>query len=236
MPVFDHPLQDATTAATLNRQLEHRSADEIVQWATQEFRGQIALTCSFGGPSGMVLLDLALRHDRDIPVLVLDTGLLFPETDALVIAIEQHYGISVQRVRPSLTLAQQANLHGAELYNHNPDQCCKIRKVEPLNQALKPFGAWMTALRRDQNPTRANTPIASWNERQQLVKICPLAQWSERETWRYIHANGVPYNSLLDNGFTSLGCTPCTQRPLSADDARSGRWVGFAKTECGLHL
>lgn len=234
MPIVDHKL-DAAEIAELNQEFSRASAAEIVRWAIDHYRDQLALTCSFGGSSGMALLDLALQYDPTLPVLVLDTELLFSETYALIDNIEKHYGISVQRIRPALSLEQQSALYGSRLYATDPDRCCQIRKVDTLNTALEPYAAWLTALRRDQSAHRANTPFVSWNERYGLLKICPLAQWSEKDVWRYLHEHSIPYNTLLDQGYSSLGCAPCTQRPLS-DDARSGRWVGFKKTECGLHL
>ena len=224
----------STDFTHLNSVLEPASPAEIIRWATATYAPNLALTCSFGGSSGMVLLDLLLRVNRDIPVLVLDTDVLFDETYRLIDTVERHYGIAVQRIRPTLSLEQQAAQHGPDLHAHEPDRCCAIRKVEPLARALKPYAAWMTALRRDQSSTRASTPVVSWNTKHNLVKICPLATWTDRDVWRYINEHGVPYNPLLDQGYASLGCHTCTSHPLNGDP-RSGRWVGFAKTECGLH-
>ncbi|MFD3163485.1 MULTISPECIES: phosphoadenylyl-sulfate reductase [Herpetosiphon] len=227
------PSREALTA--LDTQLTSQTPQAIVRWAIDHYFPNLALTCSFGGSSGMVLLDMALKIEPNLPVLVLDTGLLFSETYALVEQIEKHYGITVQYSRPTQTVAEQAATHGPELWGTNPDLCCKLRKVEPLKNVLAPYDAWLTALRRDQSSTRANTPVVSWNDKHQLVKICPLALWTERDIWRYIHANGVPYNPLLDQGYTSLGCHTCTSHPVNGDP-RSGRWAGFNKTECGLHI
>lgn len=226
---------DTADLERLSCSLEQTSAAAITAWAATTYAPKLALTCSFGGASGMVLLDLLLRVDREVPVLVLDTDVLFAETYQLVDTIERHYGIAVQRIRPTLSLEQQALTYGDELYAHDPDRCCGLRKVEPLARALKPYDAWLTALRRDQSPTRAATPIASWNAKHGLVKICPLATWTERDIWRYINEHQVPYNPLLDQGYTSLGCHTCTRHPVNGDP-RSGRWAGFAKTECGLHV
>lgn len=234
MAVSLSPAVDPASLAELNAQFEHQDATSVVRWAARTWAPDLALTCSFGGSSGMVLLDLALREDADIPVLVLDTDLLFAETYALIEQIERHYRINVQRVRPGLSLDEQARLHGPALHERDPDACCGLRKVAPLAAALHPYAAWLTAVRRDQSATRAATPIVSWNAKHSLVKICPLATWAERDVWRYLHANKVPYNPLLDQGYTSLGCRTCTRLP-NGDDPRSGRWAGFAKTECGLH-
>lgn len=225
----------APDLTSISTRFEDASAATITRWAIHHYAPNLALTCSFGGASGMALLDIALRVDRTIPVVVIDTGLLFADTYTLIEAIERHYGIAVQRVRPGLALDEQARLHGPDLHRYNPDLCCTLRKVETLGTALNPYDAWLTALRRDQSASRAATPLVSWNSRHQLVKVCPLATWTERDVWRYVQANGVPYNPLLDQGYSSLGCHTCTTLP-NGDDPRSGRWAGFAKTECGLHV
>lgn len=234
MSVVSQYLNDQAPVQTLNHDFESASVTTIIDWAVTQFAPHLALTCSFGGASGMVLLDLVLRQYPEIPVLVLDTDLLFAETYALIDLVEARYQIRVQRVRAALSLEQQAVAYGTNLYASAPERCCQLRKVEPLAHALAPYHGWLTAIRRDQSPTRATTPIVSWNAKHELVKICPLATWTEREIWQYIHAHQLPYNPLLDQGYTSLGCYPCTHRPINADP-RSGRWVGFAKTECGLH-
>ena len=219
----------------VNQHLNNATAETIVQWAVDQFGAKLALTCSFGGPSGMVLLDMLMKIDRSIPVLVLDTALLFGDTYALIDAVERRYGIMVQKVRPGLSLQAQTEHHGPNLYARDPDRCCQLRKVEPLAQVLQYFDGWLTGLRRDQSASRADTPIVSWNTRHQLVKVSPLATWTEREVWRYIHTHKLPYNILLDRGYTSIGCHTCTSHP-SSDDPRSGRWAGFSKNECGLHV
>jgi phosphoadenosine phosphosulfate reductase len=161
--------------------------------------------------------------------------LLFPETYALAEEAAQRYGISITRRRPALTLEAQERQEGAGLFARDPDRCCELRKVAPLADALRPYQAWVSGIRRDQTSARATTRMLHWSERHQLVKISPLAFWSERDVWRYIHAHDVPYNPLLDHGYPSLGCAPCTRRSAAADP-RAGRWTGFAKVECGIHL
>lgn len=229
------PVWDADELNAVNLRLRDRSAEQVLEWATAHFGRQIVLTCSFGGASGMVLLDMVSRLGRGTPVVFLDTDLLFPETYALAEAAARRYGVKIERRHPAQTLAEQERLEGPQLYSHDPDRCCGIRKVAPLADALRPYRAWISGIRRDQSSTRAGTELVQWSARHNLVKINPLAYWTERDVWRYIQANNVPYNSLLDQGYPSLGCAPCT-RPAGAEgDMRSGRWAGFAKTECGIH-
>jgi phosphoadenosine phosphosulfate reductase len=218
----------------LNRRFEDRPPELALAWAIENFMPRIVLSCSFGGPTGMVLLDMALRIDTRLPIAIIDTGVLFPETYAVAEQVEQRYGISLDYVRPGLTLDQQAAMHGPELWASDPDACCKIRKVEPLGRALAGKLAWITGVRRDQSKSRSTTRVIEWGSRYGLLKINPLVGWTEREVWAYIVEHNVPYNPLLDQGYKSLGCVPCT-RHSSGDDPRSGRWAGFSKTECGIH-
>lgn len=225
----------AAELAQMNAQFRDRSAEELIDWATAQFGDRIALTCSFSGPSGMVLLDMVARLGRGTPVIFLDTDLLFPETYALAEAAARRYGVPIQWRHPALTLDEQARQHSPRLYEHSPDSCCAIRKVAPLAEALRPYEAWISGIRRDQSATRATTDLVQWSTRHGLLKLNPLAFWSERQVWSYIAAHEVPYNPLLDQGYPSIGCMPCT-RPAGAGDSRAGRWTGFAKTECGIHL
>ena len=218
----------------LNKHFQNQPPEALLTWAAQTFLPRLALTCSFSGPSGMVLLDMVARSGLNITVIFLDTDLLFPETYDLAALAEQRYGIPIQRRRPALSLEEQDRQEGSHLYSRDPDRCCHLRKVTPLAETLRDYDAWISGIRRDQSNTRATVHLLEWNTRHNLVKINPLAFWSDRQVWTYIHTHRVPYNPLLDQGYPSIGCIPCT-RPASADDPRAGRWVGFAKTECGLH-
>jgi phosphoadenosine phosphosulfate reductase len=218
----------------LNEHFQNQPPEALLTWATQTFHPRLALTCSFSGPSGMVLLDMVVRSGLDMTVIFLDTDLLFPETYELAALAEQRYGIPIQRRRPALSLEEQDRQEGPHLYARDPDRCCHLRKVTPLAETLRDYDAWISGIRRDQSNTRATVHLLEWNTRHNLVKINPLAFWSDRQVWTYIHTHRVPYNPLLDQGYPSIGCVPCT-RPASTDDPRAGRWVGFAKTECGLH-
>ena len=230
------PISHATSDIDrLNEQLRGASAEQVLDWATGAYGSQVVLTCSFGGASGMVLLDMVVRLGRQTPIVFLDTDLLFPETYAAAEQAARHYGIAITYARPALTLAEQARTHGPNLFQYDPDRCCGIRKVAPLAETLKPYNAWISGIRRDQSATRAATGLVQWSEKHHLLKISPLAFWTERDVWRYIHANSVPYNALLDQGYASIGCAPCTSKS-SGSDARAGRWAGTGKVECGIHL
>ena len=221
--------------AEIGEELEGSLPQDILRWALATYAPRITLACSFGGPSGMALLDMALRLDPSIPVFYLDTGLLFPETYALVAEVSAHYGITPRAVRPGISVAQQAKRHGDALWERDPDRCCELRKVRPQQRALKGFDAWITGLRRDQSSTRRVTPVVQWDAKFGLAKISPLAEWTEREVWQYLSAHHVPYNQLHASGYPSIGCVPCTRPIAAGEDPRAGRWSGFAKTECGLH-
>lgn len=209
-------------------------APELVARAVRYFGRRLGVSCSFGGAGGMVLLDMAVRVDPGVDVFVLDTDLLFPDTYRLIDRVEQRYGIRIRRVRPALSPDEQAGRHGPELWKRDPGLCCTLRKVEPMRDAVRGLDAWITAIRRDQSSTRKQTETISWDEQFGLWKLCPLAGWTEEQVLDYVSRNDVPINPMLYEGYTSIGCTHCTTRP-SSDDPRSGRWAGFAKTECGLH-
>jgi len=209
-------------------------AEEVLEWTFQMFRGEVELASGFGA-EGVALIDMAVRLRSDVRVHTLDTGFLFPETYALIEQIERHYGIQVERVRSEVTPEQQEQKYGGALWKRNPDQCCSMRKVEPLRKKLSGLQAWVTAIRREQTPDRALARKLEWDTRFGLVKINPIVDWSSDMVWQYIRANGVPYNPLHDRNYPSIGCTHCTRPVAPGDDPRSGRWAGLGKTECGLH-
>lgn len=233
--VHERTLPTRDDLAQIAHDLETATPTEILTWALDTFRPRITLACSFGGPTGMVLLDMVMHLDPGVPVFYLDTGLLFPQTYELVETVSRRYGITPVAVRPSLSVDEQAERYGEALWARDPDRCCALRKVAPQREALRDFDAWITGLRRDQSKTRSEVAIAAWDEKFGLAKVTPLARWTERDVWRYIAEFAVPYNSLHAHGYPSVGCTHCT-RPISeGEDLRAGRWSGFAKTECGLH-
>jgi phosphoadenosine phosphosulfate reductase len=226
---------DPATLAALNDRFAAAAPAAVVAWAVAQFPGRLAVSCSFGGASGMVLVDLALRLDPAVPVVYVDTDFLFPETYATVRAVEQRYGIRAVAVRSVLPPETQARLYGPALWERDADACCALRKVEPMQAVLSRFDAYLTGLRRDQAATRAETPIVQWDAKFGLLKLNPLATWSEREVWAYIVAHDLPYNPLHDRGYPSIGCTNCTRPVAPGADPRSGRWSGSEKVECGLH-
>jgi phosphoadenosine phosphosulfate reductase len=171
----------------------------------------------------------------DIPVIELDTQLFFKETYETRDALVERYGLEL--IRPEvITVAEQHRHEGPNLWERDPDRCCHIRKVEPLEQALAPYAAWVSGIRRDQSPSRASTPKVQWSQRYGVWKVHPLADWDEKRVWAYIQVNEIPYNPLHEVGYRSIGCIPCT-RPIAPDEEeRAGRWAGSDKLECGIHL
>jgi len=220
---------------TLNQEFEDASPQEILTWAWETFGEKLALVTSFQ-PTGIVTLHMLQEIAPDIHVLTLDTGLLFPETYALIDKIEHEWNLNLTRVSPAQSVSQQAETHGPDLWAHNPDLCCHLRKTVPLGDSLVGFDAWLTGLRRDQYQGRKSTPIISEDRKYGKVKLSPLATWTEDMIWTYIHAHELPYNPLHDLNYLSIGCFPCTRAVEPGEDSRSGRWSGMAKTECGIHL
>lgn len=219
------------------RQLESAAPEDVLRWTVKQFGPDIALSCSFGGPSGIVLVDMLARLGAldDVEVYFIDTGLLFDETHALRTKVEQRYGFKAVSYEPSLTLDAQAAMHGDALWTQDPDTCCGIRRVAPNLEALRERRAWVAGLRRDQSETRASTPVVAWNTRHDVLKVAPLATWTEEMVWDYVHRYDIPVNELHASGYPSLGCTVCTTRVDRGEHMRSGRWRGSDKTECGLH-
>jgi phosphoadenosine phosphosulfate reductase len=215
---------------------EEADPREVVAWAVRTFGQRLAFACSFGGASGMALLDMLVKTDPAVPVYYLDTGLLFPETYEHIRRASKHYGITPIAIKPELTLGEQAQAYGPDLWERDPDRCCELRKVEPQRAFLSEFSAWMTGVRRDQTVTRRETPPVATADKFGLVKINPLVNWTEQMVWAYIRAHGVPYNPLHDRGYPSIGCKTCTVAVRGAAGLRSGRWPGKAKLECGLHV
>ncbi len=183
----------------------------------------------------MVLIDLAMRIRRDVKIFTLDTDFLFAETYILIGRVQERYGTTIELVRPALSPEQQARDFGPALWKSNPDECCRLRKIEPLRKKLAGLRAWVTAIRRDQTPTRAHVRKLDWDQNFGLVKINPLADWSNARVWSYIREHNLPYNPLHDRNYPSIGCTHCTRAVQPGEAPRAGRWSGFAKTECGLH-
>jgi len=210
------------------------TAPQLLSFGLQRFSPKIAIASSFGAED-VVLIHLAAQVRPDFRVFTLDTDFLFPETYALIDAIERRYHIKVERTKPLLTPEEQAREFGAALWSRQPDQCCNLRKVQPLIKKLGELDAWVTGIRRDQAPTRANARKLEWDAKFGLVKINPLADWKWEKVWDYIRSHNILYNPLHDQGYPSIGCTYCTRPVQAGEDQRAGRWSGFQKTECGLH-
>jgi phosphoadenosine phosphosulfate reductase len=223
-------------------ELDGASAPELLRWTEENFGGVNGprgwATCNYVVASNMqdaVLVDLAARVRPGVPVLFLDTGYHFVETIGTRDAIESVYDVRVLNVTPEHTVAEQDALVGKDLFASNPGECCRMRKVAPLGKALGGYSAWVTGLRRVEAPTRANAALISFDEAFKLVKINPLATWTDEDVQNYIDEHDVLVNPLVYEGYPSIGCAPCTAKPAEGADPRSGRWQGLAKTECGLH-
>ncbi|CAM3133159.1 phosphoadenylyl-sulfate reductase [Actinomyces slackii] len=212
---------------------ESAPALDVAQWAAQSFPGTLAVACSM---ADAVLPHLIARVAPGVDVLFLDTGYHFPETMGTRDAVAATMDVRVVDIHPELSVAEQDARHGVDLWSRDPAACCRMRKVEPLARALEGYEAWATGVRREEAPTRTGTPLVGWDETHGIVKINPLAAWSFEELTDYAQQHGVVINPLLYDGYPSIGCAPCTRRVAPGDDPRSGRWAGFTKTECGIHL
>lgn len=213
---------------------EEKTPQELLALAVERFGTKVALACSFGAED-VVLVDMLVKINPEVPIFYLDTDKHFRETYETRDRLAARYGISFVQVKPALTLEEQAARYGDRLWERDPNLCCNLRKVEPLKAFLRDFDAWITGIRREQAPTRANARKVEWDAKFGVVKFNPLADWTFKDVWRYIHENGVPYNPLHDRGYPSIGCECCTRPVRPGEDFRAGRWAGFNKTECGLH-
>jgi phosphoadenosine phosphosulfate reductase len=213
-------------------ELELAPAEVIVEWAVATFGPRFCVTSSMGDA---VLAHLASRVAPGIDVVFLDTGYHFPETLGTRDAVEATLPVNLLTITPRQTVAEQDAEHGKDLFARNPDLCCALRKVKPLEEALAPYDAWATGLRRAETHNRVIAPVIGWDVRKRKVKVSPLARWSDEQVDRYIAEHGILVNPLQYDGYPSIGCAPCTRRVAPGEDPRSGRWAGLAKTECGIH-
>lgn len=198
------------------------------------FESGIVLACSFGAED-IVLLDMLNKITAQPKVFYLDTDKHFTETYEVRDKLQEKYNIEFIQVKPALTLEEQAETYGDNLWYKDPDLCCQIRKVVPLQEILKKYDAWITGIRRDQAPSRANAKKIEWDTKFNMIKLNPIASWSSEDVWNYIKTHDLPYNPLHDKGYPSIGCAVCTRPVQQGEDARAGRWSGSMKTECGLH-
>jgi phosphoadenosine phosphosulfate reductase len=213
-------------------ELEGAGALDLLRWTDENFGGNYVVASNM---QDAVLVDLAAKVRPGVDVLFLDTGYHFVETIGTRDAVEAVYDINVVNVAPENSVAKQDELFGKDLFAREPNECCRMRKVEPLSKALRGYTAWVTGIRRVEAPTRANAPLISWDKAFGLVKINPIAAWSDEDMQSYIDAHDVLVNPLVFEGYPSIGCAPCTAKPVEGADPRSGRWAGTSKTECGLH-
>jgi phosphoadenosine phosphosulfate reductase len=220
--------------AAKSQELESASPQEILRWTVERFAPYFTMATAFG-PEGMAIIHMLAEIASDTPIFNLETGYQFKETLELRERVKDRYGIEVEYKLPELTVEQYETLHGGPLYKTRPDQCCADRKIKLLHDAVVGKQAWASAIRRDQSPDRAKAPIVGWDRKFGLVKVSPLANWTKKDVWKMITDHDIPYNPLHDQGYTSVGCWPCTRAVLFGEDERAGRWSGFQKTECGLH-
>lgn len=219
--------------------LECLSLDELLCWCWNYFGDKAAIGTSFQG-SGLVIIDHAVRNGCNFPIFTIDTGLLFPETLELKKKLEDFWNVKIQSVHPEQTIEEQKKTMGPELWKTNPDSCCQMRKVLPLQSRLSSLDVWITGLRRGQSDQRKSINVLEMYEFDKLresyiFKLNPMVNWSREKVWSYIKDHNIPYNTLHDKGYRSIGCWPCTKAISDGQDERAGRWEGFNKTECGIH-
>lgn len=233
------PIPSVAEIAPLDARFGEAPTEEILAWAWDRFGRRAAIGTSFQG-AGLVMMHLAKAHGIQFPVFTLDTGLLFPETVELKKRLEDFFGYEIEGLQPDLTVEQQAAAYGGELWTREPDLCCTMRKVLPLQNKLAELDCWITGLRRQQSDTRSKIGIVELyvfdaTIGRDIVKLNPMANWKREDVWTYIRQHKIPFNPLHDAGYRSIGCWPCTRKTATGDDERAGRWTGFNKVECGIH-
>jgi phosphoadenosine phosphosulfate reductase len=229
----------APQVQALNQRFQNQPTEAILEWAWNEFGTRAAVGTSFQG-AGLVTIHIARQRGFNFPIFTLDTGLLFPETVQLKTRLEDFFGTEIEALQPDLTVEQQEAAHGPELWKRDPDLCCATRKVMPLQGKLSELDCWITGLRREQSDTRSGVEFVelyAFDEStgREIAKLNPMAAWSRKAVWDYLHQHKIPYNPLHDQGYRSIGCLPCTAKVADAQSERAGRWTGFNKTECGIH-
>ena len=228
--------EEAAAIAAAAVALDGAEPEEILRWAFERYGDGVTLACSFGGISGMVLMEMVQQLHPAAEVFYIDTSFLFPETLQMVETSRARWpGSRITGYATTLTVEQQAEQYGPALWERDPDLCCELRKIAPNRDALAGKAAWVSGLRRDQSDGRADTPAVQWDAKFGLVKVNPLINWTEKQVWAYIFKHQVPYNPLHDRGYPSIGCTNCTRAVRPGEDPRAGRWSGQDKDECGLH-
>ena len=213
-------------------ELELAPAEDIIEWAVATFGARFCLTSSMGDA---VLAHVASKVAPGVDVVFLDTGYHFVETMGTADAVAATMPVNLISITPVQSVAEQDAQYGKDLFARDPDLCCKLRKVDPLATSLDNYDAWATGLRRAETHNRVIAPVVGWDDKKQKVKVSPLARWTDEDVEKYIQENGVLVNPLQYDGYPSIGCWPCTSRVAPGEDARSGRWAGQNKTECGIH-
>lgn len=227
----------ADEIAAANERLKDASAEEVLRWAVDRFHPRLLMATAFGA-EGCCLIHMLASIEPTVRTINIDTGYQFPETLELRERILYRYGIAVEYVRPEMTVADYEAEHGGPLYELRPDDCCRDRKILPLQQAVKAIAplAWISAIRKDQTADRGRADVVAWDAKFDLVKVNPLLHWSKKDVWAFVMKHDVPYNPLHDRDYPSIGCWPCTRAVKAGEDDRAGRWAGKAKKECGLHV
>jgi phosphoadenosine phosphosulfate reductase len=217
-----------------NKELFGSEPEFILRWAYETYSPRLTMGTALGN-SGCVILSMLAKLKLRIPIFNLDTGYQFSETLELLDQVNAKYGLGIVRRSSDISVAEFETINGGALYEIDSDKCCYERKVKVLETIAPDYDAWISGLRRDQSSTRANTPVIGWDAKFGLVKIAPLANWTNKDVWKRIVDESIPYNKLYDQGYTSIGCKPCTRPTTAGEDERAGRWAGKQKTECGLH-
>jgi phosphoadenosine phosphosulfate reductase len=228
----EDPQQMRSLAEQAAEELDDASAEDVIRWATDTFGKRICVTSSM---TDAVIIHLASAVRPGIDVVFLDTGYHFPETIGTRDAVQAVYPITLVNVTPSRTVEEQDAELGPRLYGRNPDLCCYLRKVEPLERTLAGYDAWITGVRREETTARRTTRVVEWDDKREMVKVNPIVSWTAKQVDDYIATNGVLVNPLVYDGYPSIGCRTCTLRVEPGADPRSGRWAGTGKTECGIH-
>jgi phosphoadenosine phosphosulfate reductase len=232
-PRQEHAIRMETLANQAAAKLAGAPAEDVVRWATDTFGDRICITSSM---TDAVIIHLVSRVRKGMDVIFLDTGYHFAETIGTRDAVSAVFPVNVINVTPTQTVAEQDEQLGPRLYSRNPDLCCYLRKVVPLERALEPYDAWITGVRKDETDARSDTRVVQWDARREMVKVNPIVDWTQDQVEAYIAENGVLVNPLVYDGYPSIGCATCTARVEAGADARSGRWAGTGKTECGIHI
>jgi len=230
---IDHVDRLRETAQRGASELKGATAHEVLSWVDEALHGRIVIASSM---QDALVIHLAVEVREGIDVVFLDTGYHFAETLTLRDAVAARYPIRLLDVQPGMTVDEQDAKHGPRLHDRDPDLCCFMRKVTPLNTILGMYDGWVTGLRRAETEARAGASPVEWDERRQMLKVNPIVDWTDEQVVNYIEEHGVMVNLLRSDGYASIGCAPCTRRTIPGDDPRSGRWSGSGKTECGIHL